>query len=116
MISEKYKAQLQKMEEDYAELKKRNQHIEDSFIDHLTQTSLNLQQNLKAIPERTMRNNSSLYLQESPIRTRSKDREERRNDVQEDPEKKPECRCSSQVQKLRAKLEQANGKIVELLR
>ena len=75
MVSEKYKAQLQKIEEDYAELKKRNQHIEDSFIDHLTQTSLNLQQNLKAIPERTMRNNSSLYLQESPIRTRSKDRE-----------------------------------------
>lgn len=85
LVSEKYKAQLQKLEEEYAELKKRNQHIEDSFIDHLTQTSLNLQQNLKAIPERTMRiNSSSLYLQESPIRTRSKDREmqkQRRDDA-----------------------------------
>lgn len=49
-------------EEEKKELKRRNQKLEESFIEHLTQTSANLQQTLKAAPEK-MSKNSTLYLQ-----------------------------------------------------
>ena len=60
MIADKYRGEITRLEEENKDLKMRNQKLEESFIDHLTQTSLNLQQNIKNIPERTK--TSSMYL------------------------------------------------------
>lgn len=99
-------------------MKKRNKKLEESFIEHLTQTSFNLQQNLKNGCDKTK--NTSLYLQESPIRSRSKGKERQRSSSEEeDPEKSncidDKCGCSGQLFRLKGKLKQANAKIVQLL-
>jgi hypothetical protein len=60
MIADKYRGDITRLEDENKDLKMRNQKLEESFIDHLTQTSLNLQQNIKNIPERTK--TSSMYL------------------------------------------------------
>ena len=71
---EKTRTEILKLEEENKDLKRRNQKLEESFLEHLTQTSLNLQQTFKNAPERTMKN-SSLYLNETPIKHRSKGKE-----------------------------------------
>lgn len=65
---------MSRIEQENCELKRRNQKLEESFIEHLTQTSLNLQMTLKNQPDKSAKN-TTLYLQETPIKSRSRDRE-----------------------------------------
>lgn len=56
------KQEILRLEEENRELRRRNQKLEESFIDHLTQTSLNLQQNIKNNADKSGKN-TTLYLQ-----------------------------------------------------
>lgn len=118
MLVDKGRGDVRRLEEENREVKRRNQKLEESFIEHLTQTSLNLQQTLKHQPERTK--NSSLYLNETPIRSQSRGRERIHSpDEDEDPEKSQLCDQKHsdyvQVNALKGKLKHANAKIVQLL-
>lgn len=79
---------------------------------------MNLQQTLKNVPER-INKSTTLCLPESPIRAHSRDNERIKALIQNDnPERwnTERCKCGPQLAKLKSKLNQANTKIVELLK
>ena len=89
-ITKNHEIDLKRLQQDNADLRKRNENLEHSLMEHLSQTAQSIQQGLRATQDKSLRN-TTLPLPESPIRARSRPRE--RTDTiisrEEDPEKVP---------------------------